>query len=232
LPFDDAPLGDVYFPSRLRHMRRDLLGRATWQIRTRGGSDVFLHLPLAATAAAVGNANVPRLFAEMLRYARADGVLIDMPVAVDGAIVISRPEIIRARRAGLALKNLSPAARLGLVTYRAAAAIDPRLRLMLAMAQPAGPPGWTDIGLLPSSANVEEITALANRLRAEGWLQPAVAGRVAFTLPVDPEQQIEALRQAQRQGASAFALCPTAPPLPAPDALSAAFSAATYPYKP
>ena len=48
LPSAAAPLGAVYFPTRLRPVRMDLLGRATWQIRTRAGSDVFLHLPLAA----------------------------------------------------------------------------------------------------------------------------------------------------------------------------------------
>jgi peptidoglycan/xylan/chitin deacetylase (PgdA/CDA1 family) len=228
-----APLGAVYFPTRLRPLRRDLLGRATWQIRTRAGSDVFLHLPLAAAAAAVGSANVPRLVADMLRHVRPDGVVIDMPLAAaDGAIVAARPEIIRAWRAALNPNRLGAPARLGLTAYRAAAAIDPRLRLMLAMEQPAGPPNWADIGLLPPVEDVGQITALAGRLRAEGWLRPDVSGRVAFSLPADPERQIEALRQAQRQGASAFALCPQAPALPPAAALSAAFSAASYPYRP
>ena len=102
LPSAAAPLGAVYFPTKLRPLRMDLLGRATWQIRTRAGSDVFLHLPLAASVAAVGTANVPRLFADMLRYARPDGVVIDMPVpTAPGAIVADRPENIRARRAAL-----------------------------------------------------------------------------------------------------------------------------------
>ena len=233
LPSAAAPLGAVYFPTKLRPLRKDLLGRATWQIRTRAGSDVFLHLPLAAAAAAVGKANVPRLFADMLRYARPDGVVIDMPVpTAPGAIVADRPEDIRARRAALDPSRLDGPVRLGLATYRAAAAIDPRLRLMLAMEQPAGPPDWADIALLPPSEDVGQITALAGRLRAEGWLRPDVSGRVAFSLPVEPEQQVEALRQAQRQGASAFALCPKAPMLPPSAALAAAFSAATYPYRP
>jgi hypothetical protein len=214
-------------------LRRDVLGRATWQIRTRAGSDVFLHLPLAASAAAVGKANVPRLFADMLRYARPDGVVIDMPVpTASGAIVADQPEDIRARRAALNPNRLNGPARLGLAAYRAAATIYPRLRLMLAMEQPAGPPDWADIALLPPSEDVGQIMALAGRLRAEGWLRPDVSGRVAFSLPAEPEQQIEALRQAQRQGASAFALCPKAPMLPPSAALAAAFSAATYPYRP
>jgi hypothetical protein len=84
----------------------------------------------------------------------------------------------------------------------------------------------------PTKLDVGQIMALAGGLRAEGWLRPDVSGRVAFSLPVEPEQQIEALRQAQRQGASAFALCPKAPMLPPSAALAAAFSAATYPYRP
>jgi hypothetical protein len=211
----------------------DVLGRATWQIRTRAGSEVFLHLPLAASVAAVGTSNVPRLFAEMVRYARADGVVIDMPVPTAvGAIVADRPENIRARRAALNPARLAGPARLGLAAYRAAFAIVPRLRLMLAMEKPVGPPDWADIALLPPSEDVGQIVALAGGLRAEGWLRPDVSGRVAFSLPVEPEQQIEAMRQAQRQGAVAIALCPKAPMLPPSAALAAAFSAATYPYQP
>jgi peptidoglycan/xylan/chitin deacetylase (PgdA/CDA1 family) len=233
LPSPNAALGAVYFPSKLRPLRGDILGRATWQIRTRGSADVFLRLPLAAAARAVGNANVPDLFSEMLRYARPDGIVIDMPLPVlEGTIVADRPENIRARRTALDPKKLNGPARLGLASYRAAAAIDPRLRLMLAMQEPAGPPDWADIGLLPPSEGVGQITALASDLREEGWLRPDVAGRVAFSLPAAPEQQVKALRHAQRKGASAFALCPDAPPLPPPAALSAAFSAATYPYRP
>lgn len=233
LPSATAPLGAVYFPTKLRPLRMDVLGRATWQIRTRAGSDVFLHLPLAASAAAVGKVNVPRLFADMLRYARPDGVVIDMPVPTAlGAIVADRPENIRARRTALNPNRLDSPARLGLAAYRAAADIYPRLRLMLAMGQPAGPPDWADIALLPPSEDVGQITALASGLRAEGWLRPDVSGRVAFSLPVEPQQQVEALRQAQRQGASAFALCPQAPMLPPSAELAAAFSAATYPYRP
>jgi peptidoglycan/xylan/chitin deacetylase (PgdA/CDA1 family) len=235
LSWSGAPIGAVYFPTTLRplRMRMDLLGRATWQIRTRAGSDVFLHLPIAAAAAAVGKANVARLFAEMLRYARPDGIVVDAPLpSADGAMVSDRPEIVRARRAALDSRRLNGPARLDLAAYRAAAAIDPRLRLMLAMGQPAGPPDWADIGLLPPSEDAWQIAAVAARLREEGWLRPDISGRVAFSLPVQPERQVEALRQAQRQGASAFAVCPQSPSLPPSAALSAAFSAASYPYRP
>ncbi len=233
LPSEAAPLGAVYYPTKLRPLRKDVLGRATWQIRTRAGSDVYLHLPLAASAAAVGKANVPRLFADMFRFARPDGVVIDMPVPpAPAAIVADRPEDIRARRAALNPNRLADPARLGFAAYRAAAAIDPRLRLMLAMEEPAGPPDWADIALLPPNEDAGQIAALAGQLGAEGWLRPDVSGRVAFSLPVEPQQQVEALRQAQRQGASAFALCPEAPTLPPSAPLAAAFSASTYPYRP
>ena len=162
----------------------DILGRATWQIRTRGGADIFLHLPLAAATKAVGVANVPRLYAEMIRHARPEGVVIDLPPPfAHTAIVADRPEIARARRAAIDASGLNGPARLGLMSYRAAAAISPRLRLMLAMGQPIGPPDWADIGLLPPSRDAAEIAALADRLRAEGWLRPEVSGRVIFSLP-------------------------------------------------
>ena len=103
---------------------------------------------------------------------------------------------------------------------------------MLAMEQPAGPPDWADVALVRRGEDVGGIAGLAGGLRAEGWVRPDVSGRVAFSLPAEPERQIEALRQAQRQGASAFALCPKAPALPPSAALSAAFSAADYPYRP
>jgi peptidoglycan/xylan/chitin deacetylase (PgdA/CDA1 family) len=233
LPSPDTPLGDVYFPTKLRPLRKDLLGRATWQIRTRAGADVYLRLPLAGAAAAVGEANVPRLFSEMLRYARPDGIVIDLPQPTDDKVIVAdRPENIRARRAALDRATLDGPARLGLAAFRAAAGIDPRLKLMLAMGEPSGPPDWADIGLTPPDEDVAQIAALAGRLRAEGWLRPDASARVAFSLPDEPEQQVEALRLAQRQGAAAFALCPNAPALPPPAALSAAFSAATYPYRP
>jgi len=40
------------------------------------------------------------------------------------------------------------------------------------------------------------------------------------------------MRQTQRQGGSAFALCPDQPALPPAPALSAAFSSSIYPYRP
>jgi hypothetical protein len=190
-------------------------------------------LPLAAAAAAIGEANVPRLFGEMVRYTRPDGIVIDMLLAPSaGEIVTDRPESIKARREALDPGQLDASDRLGLAAYRAAAAIDPRLRLMLALEQPAGPPDWADIALLPPSDDVGQMTALADRLRAQGWLQPDVAGRVALSLPADRDPQIEGQRNAQRQGASAFALCPETPALPPPATLSATFSAASFPYKP
>jgi len=233
LPSTESPLGAVFFPTRLRPLRADILSRAAWQIRSRGGASVYLHLPLAATRAALGDAGTATLFADMTRYAKSDGVVIDMqPLPAPARFVAALPGEIRARRAALDEAALDSTGRLGLTAYRAAAAIDPRQRLVLAMRQPAGPPDWADISLLPPSEDPEQIAALAGRLRAEGWLRPDLAGRVAFSLPSDPDRQVEALRLAQRQGASAFALCPQPPSLPPIPALTATFSAATYPHKP
>jgi poly-beta-1,6-N-acetyl-D-glucosamine N-deacetylase len=233
LPSPGAPLGAVYFPNRLLPMRLDLLSRATWQIRTRASNDVYLHLPLEAATAAVGEAAVPTLFSDMTRHTAADGLAIDAPApSPAGPIVVDQPGDIRARRARLDPASFDGRTRLALTAFRASAAIDPRQRLMLVMNESVGPPDWADIGLMPSSRDGTATGALAQRLRAEGWLRPEVSGRVAFTLPSDPARQVEALRAAQRRGAAAFALCPGTPALPPSAALSAAFSAATYPYRP
>ena len=228
-----AKLSAVYFPTRLVAMRADLLSRATWQIRTRAGSDVFLRLPIEAATAAVGEAGVPVLFADMMRQTAPDGITVDLPaLPSDTHIVADQPSDIRARRAALDVASLDGRTRLALAAYRAAAEIDRRQRLMLGLGDAVGPPDWADIGLMPASRDVAATGALAERLRAQGWLRPEVSGRVAFSLPADPARQVEALRRAQRLGAAAFALCPEPPALPPAAALSAAFSAATYPYRP
>jgi hypothetical protein len=71
----------------------------------------------------------------------------------------------------------------------------------------------------------------AARLRAGGWLRPDASGRVAFALPGQASQQVDALRRAQQAGAAAFALCPEPPALPASPALVSAFSASTNPHR-
>ena len=220
-----APLGDVFFPTKLRPLRTDLLSRAAWQIRTRGGADVFLRLPLDAAAAAVGEASVPALFADMTRQTAADGIAFAAPVTGTN-IVADLPGDIRARRAALDPAAFDARTRLAIAAYRGAATIDPRQRLMLQMLHAGGPPDWADIGLLPPTEDVAATATLARRLRAEGWLRPDVSGRVALSLPAEAARQVEALRQAQRQGASAFALCPQPPALPPTRALSSAFSSA------
>ena len=223
------PLTEVYFPNKLLLMRADLLSRVVWQLRTRGGAEAFVRLPLGAAAAAVGEAAVPQLYADMMRQSAPDGIVLEAP-ALETRIVADRPENIRTRRATLDPSVFDPRTRLALSAYRGAASIDPRQRLILELPAAAGPPDWADMALLPPSSDVSGMAALAGRFRSQGWLRPEVAGRVAFTLPPDPSLQVEALRRAQRQGVSAFALCPQGPVTP--PALSSAFSAATYPYKP
>jgi hypothetical protein len=167
-----------------------------------------------------------------MRHAASDGVAMDAPAQSGARIAVDLPGDIRARRARLDPGSFDTRTRLALAAYRAAAAIDPRQRLMLGFAEAAGPPDWADVGLLPPTRDAASTGELAGRLRAAGWLSPEVSGRVAFSLPSDPARQVEALRRAQRQGAAAFALCPEVPALPPAAALSAAFSAATYPYRP
>jgi hypothetical protein len=230
LPMRDAPLGPVYFPTALRPLRRDLLGRVTWQMRTRAGVQVYLRLPVGPAVAALGEADALKLFADMIRHARADGLVLDAPPPAVAARVADRPEAVRARRAALDPDGLDPRTRLAAAAYRAAAAIDPQLRVMLTLDLPTAPPDWADIGLLPVVKGARDAEALTDRLRADGWMQPETAGRVVLSLPADPKQRVAALRRAQRKGAVGFAVL-SALPLESGD-LPAAFSAATYPYKP
>jgi poly-beta-1,6-N-acetyl-D-glucosamine N-deacetylase len=228
-----APLGDVFFPTALRPLRADLLSRVSWQLRSRAGVEVYTHLPVDPATAAVDAQHVAALYADMAKYTVTDGITFDLgSTPVRPAVVPSLPGEIRARRAALELSAFTGHDRLLLEAYRATAEIDPRQRLMVTLNASAPPPEWADVGLLPQSRDVAETAELARRLRTEGWLRSDAAGRIAFELPAEPQLQVEALREAQRQGASAFALCPDQPALPPAPALSAAFSAATYPYRP
>ena len=205
-------------------------------MRTRAGVEVYTHMPVDPAAAAVGAARVPALYADMAKYSVTDGISFDLEVetlpAKPSVIVPSHPGEIRARRAALDISTFTGHDRLLLEAYRATAHIDPRQRLMATLNIPGIPPGWVDVGIVPPSRDVAEAVDRARRLRAGGWLRPDAAGRVAFALPADPRLQVEVMRQTQRQGGSAFALCPDQPALPAAPALSAAFSASTYPYRP
>ena len=229
------PLGAVFFPTALRPLKADLLSRVTWQMRTRAGVDVFTHMPVDPAAAAVGAARLPELYADMAKYSVTDGITFDLEfgsLQVRPSVVTSLRGEIRARRATLDPSAYTGHNRLLLEAYRATANIDPRQRLMVTLDAPGVPPVWADIALLPPSRDVAEAAGLAKRLRAEGWLRPDAAARVALSLPVEPRLQVEALRQAQRQGVSSFALCPDQPALPPAPALSAAFSSSIYPYRP
>ena len=170
----------------------------------------------------------------MAKYTVTDGIAFDLEsMPARPAIVPNLPGDIRARRAALNLSAFTGHDRLLLEAYRATAEIDPRQRLMVTLNAPDRPPDWADIGLLPPSRDVAETAELARRLRAEGWLRPGCR-RAASPSRCRPSRGSRSRRcaQAQRQGASAFALCPEQPALPPAPALSAAFSAATYPYRP
>jgi peptidoglycan/xylan/chitin deacetylase (PgdA/CDA1 family) len=216
-----APIDGVYFPSRLQPMRADLLSRAAWQIRSRAGAEVYLYLPGQPS---------PELVAEMVQHVPSDGLVLEASSSLGTRAAIERGTT-RARRMSLDPATLDPANRRVLETWRAAARIDPQLRLILALRQPGGPPDWADYVLLPAAASAAGTVRQAESLRADGWYRPDLAGRVVLTLPPMPGEQVAALRGAQRLGGAGFAVCPQAP-LPPTPALAAAFSAATYPHRP
>ncbi len=253
LPSPDSPLGDVFFPTVLRPMRTDLLSRAVWQIRSRAGVEVYVHLPLQATLAAVGESGAGTLYADMLRHAAADGIVVDAP-AQPASAASGQKNAVRARRAMMNAATLDQGSRQALQIYRAAAQVDPVLRLMLAVpASPAGPADWADYVMSPPAPSAQALVADAARLRATGWMRPEFSGRTVLGLPPplparsgavtvggQPARQtdaqvggqVEAVRGAQRLGAAGFALCPPMPALPAAPALAATFSSSSFPYRP
>jgi peptidoglycan/xylan/chitin deacetylase (PgdA/CDA1 family) len=226
-PSADAPLGPVFFPTQLRPVAADLLDRVAWQMKTRADVDaVYLHLPFASARAAVGG-QVGALYADMFRHAAADGLVLEAaPVlaasdADDATQPSSTPWDLAARR-----RTADPGTE-AWRAYRAAAAIAPTLRLMLTAADPTPRTRWpaplADILLLPAGADPE-------KLGAAQWFEPRQSGRVALTLPAT--STVRAMRDAQREGATAFALCPGDAWLDSGTALARTFSSATYPLRP
>jgi peptidoglycan/xylan/chitin deacetylase (PgdA/CDA1 family) len=239
LPSADAPLGAVFFPTRVRPLAADVLGRVVWQMRTRADIDtVYLHLPFAAAHKAVSGAEITVLYGDLFRYAGVDGMALDATpqIMLLGADATAQPSSTRwdvaARR-----RMADPAVFSGVDAgtwdaYRAAVAIKPQLKLMLIAQAPVTATRWpaplADILLLPPSV---EAGGVAH------WLEPKQSGRVALTLPAGSSSDlVDTMRAAQRQGATAFALCPGDPVLDleggSAATLSHAFSSATYPLKP
>ncbi len=225
-----APLGAVRFATALRPMDADVLSRAVWQLRSRAGVDVFVTLPVDAAAAAVGEAQVPRLFADMMRVTGADGIAVPGRGAAHPAPGQSPSAwIVRDARAHAEVTD--PASRLALAAARAATEIEPRTRLMLMAPTPAaaGPPPWADVLVLPPPERAQ-VPGLAAGLREAGWMQPEFSGRIALSLPAADAPG--AVRAAQQAGASGFALCPATGTLPNDPALPPAYSGASFPFKP
>ncbi len=216
-----AVVESVYFPTSRLPMRADLLSRAAWQIRSRGGAEVYLYLP---------GQPPPDLLADMVRQAPADGIVLEAPAIAGTRAAISRGEP-GLRRQTMYAAALDPAARQVLTAYRAAARVDPQLRLMLAQRDLGGPPDWADYVLLPPAADAKGTMIQAQSLKSDGWYRPDLAGRVILTLPSAPAERVAALRGAQRLGGTGFALCPQVA-LPADRALAASFSSSVYPHRP
>ncbi|WP_395021556.1 poly-beta-1,6-N-acetyl-D-glucosamine N-deacetylase PgaB [Dongia sp.] len=227
LPTADAPLGAVFFPTRLRPVAADLLNRVVWQMRTRADVDaVYLRLPFAAARAAV-SADVGALYADLFRAVPADGLVLDASpeLTAFGDDAADQPSSTRWDLS--ARRNAANPDAEAWQAYRAAASIAPNLRLMLTGKEAAARTRWpaplADVLLLPAGADPAQ-------LQAAHWFEPRQSGRVALTLPAD--SPAAAMRAAQAQGATAFALCPGDAVLEDPALLSHSFSAASYPLKP
>ncbi len=231
-----VPMGAVWFPTGLLPMQQDLLGFVAWQIRTRGGVDMFLRIDLRAATAAVGRDRVPALVRDMVRATPFDGVLLDPPgnlLSAGTTHPAAYPWSIRDARATVDPIMLDADGRLAWDAWQAAVALRPTLRLALTV--PADVPGsWPAPAAdwLLMQPPVDGLEKLARRLFARGWLAPDVGPRLVLPLPTtETRAAIRSMRAVQTIGATAFSLCP-APVLPSDPALNAAFSASSFPYLP
>ncbi len=248
LPSADAPLGAVFFPTQLRPVAADLLDRVVWQMRTRADIDaVYVYLPFKAAEAAVGDAAVDGLYADLARYVTADGLALDVApdlarYGADGEVPPSSASWdVTARWRSVDPARLSAADRALWQAFRSVLAIRPRWDLMLkaetALPTTRWPAPLADILLLPPAATGAEAQAIAQRLRAAQWLAPTQSGRVAVSLPAgSPAAMADTMRSAQAAGVTAFAACPGDQIVDASQAQTAVFartfSAASYPLKP
>lgn len=229
----DGRLAAAWYPTPLLPLAGDLLGRLTWQIRTRGGAEVFLRLTLTEAAATLGPAEVPALVGEMVRHALADGLAIEgaggLATAAPGAAEPAEVWETRARRAALPMAALDPAGQVALAGMRRAETLRPGLRLLVGAEEAALAGTWP-----APAADLVLWSGAAEQARAAGWLAPAALSRLLLALPpAPPSRQVQAVRQAQRVGATGLGLCGDgAAALAGAARLGPAFSAATYPLRP
>ncbi|MCP5156588.1 MAG: poly-beta-1,6-N-acetyl-D-glucosamine N-deacetylase PgaB [Ectothiorhodospiraceae bacterium] len=109
-PASGAPVAAVYFPSRALALRRDLLSRVAWQLRTRTGVEAWAVLPSDGYPPGV---DLPALVEDLARHAFVDG----MAFAVDAG---ARGSEVPVSRLVEALRRHRPLAGSGLVVDVAA----------------------------------------------------------------------------------------------------------------
>jgi hypothetical protein len=85
--------------------------------------------------------------------------------------------------------------------------------------------------LLRPASDARGARGQAALLNSTGWLRPGASGPILLGVPrLAPKDQESTIRAMRQEGANAFALCPWVPS--DSEALSPAFSAATFPPRP
>ncbi len=223
----DGRLGPAWYPSRLTPMGADILGRLVWQIRTRGGADAYVRVPLDAAAATLGEARIPDLIAEALRHAMADGLMLEgaggLAAAVPSPPLDPAPWVVRQRRVQpVALDTRGATA---LAAMRRAETLRPGLRLMVTSeAEPRAGTWPAPLADLVLRAQVP--------LGDSGWAAPAARSRLLLDLP-PAARPVAALRAVQATGVTGLAYCAEgAAALADATRRGPAFSSAAYPLRP
>nr|WP_249732019.1 poly-beta-1,6-N-acetyl-D-glucosamine N-deacetylase PgaB [Roseococcus sp. SDR] len=223
----DGGLGPAWYPSRLTPHGADILGRLVWQIRTRGGADAYVRVPLDAVAATLGEARIPDLVADALRHAMADGLMLEgaggLAAAVPGPPLDPAAWVVRQRRA--APVTLDARGATALAAMRRAEALRPGLRLMVTSEATPQAGTWP--------APLADLVLRAQvPLGDSGWAAPVARSRLLMDL-APAARPVAALRAVQATGVTGLAYCADGAAALADAARRGpAFSSAAYPLRP
>ena len=233
----------AWFPTAELPLRADLLSRIAWQLQTRAGVEVFVHLPVAAAQARLGDERRVRALARDLGvHVPASGLwLADAPGLLalpaepgDGGAM---PWQVRRLRQALDGTQLDAADRLALHAFREVERARPQLKL--ALLAPSGAP------MRPSAvADLSVIATRADRASALSAVEAFAATRPSgldaarrtglwLTGPTPPSAADLALavRRLQVAGGTVVGWCPddAAADLPPTRQVAPDASAATFP---
>ena len=242
----DGGLKDVWFPSNVLPLRADLLSRLVWQLQTRAGLQVQVHLSARQALYSLGSPQrVLQLFDDLGTYVPMGGLWVDDALWSVGG---ERPPHggqsweTRSARDALDATTLAVNDALTLQAFRAVQRGRPWLQLALASNDPGikGLSPLADVRWSVTSLESASAPRDATHAAALAATAPAASARLyrngvwlSSANPPQAEALAAAVLQHQRLGERVLGWCSDDPVSNKPDAFRAApaVSGATFPVK-